>query len=145
MRGNLVLPLKYGFTCIIFSWYDDRRPAKGNPVSSVGNSILLCPHGGFMFTYDSMLHGDAQQWVTGNPFNVHYKTSFVMRMDTSEVQAFKSQCLCVDSIALLWPDEWEVISKMFLVDNSISIRRMPDTTQDNSGVCYQTQPGERNC
>lgn len=68
-----------------------------------------------------------------------------MRMDTSEVQAFKSQCLCVDSIALLWPDEWEVISKMFLVDNSISIRRMPDTTQDNSGVCYQTQPGERNC
>ncbi|XP_030632377.1 ubiquitin carboxyl-terminal hydrolase 48 isoform X2 [Chanos chanos] len=37
-----------------------RRPAKTNPVSSVGNSILLCPHGGFMFTYDSMVNGDAQ-------------------------------------------------------------------------------------
>ncbi|XP_028855208.1 ubiquitin carboxyl-terminal hydrolase 48 isoform X1 [Denticeps clupeoides] len=37
-----------------------RRPAKSSPVSSVGNSILLCPHGGFMFTYESMLTGDAQ-------------------------------------------------------------------------------------
>uniref|UniRef100_A0A673HNN5 Ubiquitin carboxyl-terminal hydrolase 48 n=1 Tax=Sinocyclocheilus rhinocerous TaxID=307959 RepID=A0A673HNN5_9TELE len=55
-----------------------RRPAKSNPVSSVGNSILLCPHGGFMFTYDSI-------------------------------------------IALLWPAEWEVISRMFLVDQVISI------------------------
>uniref|UniRef100_A0AAY4D3S0 Ubiquitin carboxyl-terminal hydrolase 48 n=1 Tax=Denticeps clupeoides TaxID=299321 RepID=A0AAY4D3S0_9TELE len=35
-----------------------RRPAKSSPVSSVGNSILLCPHGGFMFTYESMLTGD---------------------------------------------------------------------------------------
>ncbi|XP_062842349.1 ubiquitin carboxyl-terminal hydrolase 48 isoform X2 [Trichomycterus rosablanca] len=37
-----------------------RKPAKSNPVSSVSNSILLCPHGGFMFTYDSMLQGDGQ-------------------------------------------------------------------------------------
>ncbi|XP_055040439.1 ubiquitin carboxyl-terminal hydrolase 48 isoform X1 [Misgurnus anguillicaudatus] len=81
-----------------------RRPAKGNPVSSVGNSILLCPHGGFMFTYDSMLQGDAQH------------------------------------IALLWPAEWEVINKMFLVDQSISIRRIPETTQENSNVRYQTHP-----
>uniref|UniRef100_A0A8C1VV87 Ubiquitin carboxyl-terminal hydrolase 48 n=1 Tax=Cyprinus carpio TaxID=7962 RepID=A0A8C1VV87_CYPCA len=81
-----------------------RRPAKGNPVSSVGNSILLCPHGGFMFTYDSMLQGDAQH------------------------------------IALLWPAEWEVISRMFLVDQVISICRIHDKTQDNGIVQYQTHP-----
>ncbi|XP_067243976.1 ubiquitin carboxyl-terminal hydrolase 48 isoform X1 [Chanodichthys erythropterus] len=81
-----------------------RRPAKSNPVSNVGNSILLCPHGGFMFTYDSMLQGDAQH------------------------------------IALLWPAEWEVISRMFLVDQAISICRIYDKTQDNGNVQYQTHP-----
>ncbi|KAJ8367378.1 hypothetical protein AAFF_G00320470 [Aldrovandia affinis] len=39
----------------------NQRPAKSAPVSSVGNSVLLCPHGGFMFTYDSMVRGDTQQ------------------------------------------------------------------------------------
>uniref|UniRef100_A0A671TAH7 Ubiquitin carboxyl-terminal hydrolase 48 n=1 Tax=Sinocyclocheilus anshuiensis TaxID=1608454 RepID=A0A671TAH7_9TELE len=88
-----------------------RRPAKSNPVSSVGNSILLCPHGGFMFTYDSML-------------------------------TFKSDCLCLSmhSIALLWPAEWEVISRMFLVDQVISICRIHDKTRDNGNVQYQTHP-----
>ncbi|XP_016338262.1 ubiquitin carboxyl-terminal hydrolase 48-like [Sinocyclocheilus anshuiensis] len=81
-----------------------RRPAKSNPVSSVANSLLLCPHGGFMFTYDSMLQGDAQH------------------------------------IALLWPAEWEVISKMFLVDQAISICRIHDKTHDNGNVQYQTYP-----
>uniref|UniRef100_A0A8C1N5C0 Ubiquitin carboxyl-terminal hydrolase 48 n=1 Tax=Cyprinus carpio TaxID=7962 RepID=A0A8C1N5C0_CYPCA len=81
-----------------------RRPAKSNPVSNVGNSLLLCPHGGFMFTYDSMLQGDAQH------------------------------------IALLWPAEWEVISKMFLVDQAISICQIRDKTQDNGIVQYQTHP-----
>uniref|UniRef100_A0A673FVS7 Ubiquitin carboxyl-terminal hydrolase 48 n=1 Tax=Sinocyclocheilus rhinocerous TaxID=307959 RepID=A0A673FVS7_9TELE len=87
-----------------------RRPAKSNPVSSVGNSLLLCPHGGFMFTYDSML--------------------------------FKSECSCLSmhSIALLWPAEWEVISKMFLVDQAISICRIHDKTHDNGNVQYQTYP-----
>lgn len=81
-----------------------RRPAKSNPVSSVGNSILLCPHGGFMFTYESMLQGDAQH------------------------------------IALLWPVEWEVISRMFLVDQAISIHQVHDKTQDNGNVQYQICP-----
>ncbi|KAL7837137.1 hypothetical protein SRHO_G00268480 [Serrasalmus rhombeus] len=81
-----------------------RRPAKSNPVSSVGNSILLCPHGGFMFTYDSMLQGDAQH------------------------------------IALLWPAEWEVVCRLFLVDQPISICRIHDATQDNGNVLYHTQP-----
>ncbi|TRY94892.1 hypothetical protein DNTS_032992 [Danionella cerebrum] len=81
-----------------------RRPAKSNPVSNVGNSILLCPHGGFMFTYDSMLQGDAQH------------------------------------IALLWPAEWEVMSKLFLVDQVISVCRIHDDTNENGNVQYQTCP-----
>ncbi|XP_046881720.1 ubiquitin carboxyl-terminal hydrolase 48 isoform X1 [Hypomesus transpacificus] len=81
-----------------------RRPAKTTPVSSVGNSLLLCPHGGFMFTYDSMLKGDAQH------------------------------------IALLWPSEWEVISRLFLVDQPISICRLSQTTPTGPTVEYTTQP-----
>ncbi|XP_056293516.1 ubiquitin carboxyl-terminal hydrolase 48 isoform X2 [Pseudoliparis swirei] len=37
-----------------------RRPTKSSPVSNVGNTLLLCPHGGFMFTYDSLINGDGQ-------------------------------------------------------------------------------------
>lgn len=48
------------------------------------------------------------------------------------------------SIALLWPAEWEVISRMFLVDQVISICRIHDKTQDNGIVQYQTHPGEQN-
>ncbi|KAK2821211.1 hypothetical protein Q7C36_020554 [Tachysurus vachellii] len=81
-----------------------RKPAKSNPVSSIGNSILLCPHGGFMFTYDSLLQGDAQH------------------------------------VALLWPAEWDVICRLFLVDQPISICRIHDTAQDNGNVQYHTQP-----
>ncbi|KAJ8260292.1 hypothetical protein GJAV_G00179290 [Gymnothorax javanicus] len=82
-----------------------RRPAKSTPVSNVGNSVLLCPHGGFMFTYDSLLKGDAQH------------------------------------IALLWPSEWEVISRLFLVDQPISICRISGQTLDGAvNVEYRTQP-----
>lgn len=48
------------------------------------------------------------------------------------------------SIALLWPAEWDVIYKMFLVDHVISIYRIHDKTQDNGIVQYQTHPGEIN-
>ncbi|XP_035244156.1 ubiquitin carboxyl-terminal hydrolase 48 isoform X5 [Anguilla anguilla] len=82
-----------------------RRPAKSTPVSNVGNSVLLCPHGGFMFTYDSMVKGDAQH------------------------------------IALLWPSEWDVISRLFLVDQPISICRISEQTPDGAvNVEYRTQP-----
>uniref|UniRef100_A0A8C9U876 Ubiquitin carboxyl-terminal hydrolase 48 n=1 Tax=Scleropages formosus TaxID=113540 RepID=A0A8C9U876_SCLFO len=80
-----------------------RKPAKGNPVSSVGNSVLLCPHGGFMFTYDSMVKGDAQ-------------------------------------IVLLWPGEWDVIRRHFLVDQAISICRLSEKTQNTMNAQYRTQP-----
>ncbi|KAL0978076.1 hypothetical protein UPYG_G00165600 [Umbra pygmaea] len=81
-----------------------RRPTKSTPVSSIGNSLLLCPHGGFMFTHDSMLKGDAQH------------------------------------IALLWPSEWEVISRHFLVDQPISICRISEATPNGSSVEFSTQP-----
>ncbi|XP_029907601.1 ubiquitin carboxyl-terminal hydrolase 48 isoform X2 [Myripristis murdjan] len=81
-----------------------RRPTKSSPVSSVGNSLLLCPHGGFMFTYDSLVNGDAQH------------------------------------IALLWPSEWEVISRLFIVDQPISIHCSCQATPTGSTPQYSTQP-----
>lgn len=76
-----------------------RRPTKSSPVSSVGNSILLCPHGGFMFTYESLVNGDTQH------------------------------------IALLWPSEWEIMSRLFIVDQPISISLSKGSTSQ-----YTTQP-----
>uniref|UniRef100_A0A8C4HJQ3 Ubiquitin carboxyl-terminal hydrolase 48 n=1 Tax=Dicentrarchus labrax TaxID=13489 RepID=A0A8C4HJQ3_DICLA len=81
-----------------------RRPTKSSPVSNVGNTLLLCPHGGFMFTYDSLISGDAQH------------------------------------IALLWPSEWEVISRLFIVDQPISIHCFKETTSSGSTTQYTTQP-----
>ncbi|XP_042262689.1 ubiquitin carboxyl-terminal hydrolase 48 isoform X1 [Thunnus albacares] len=81
-----------------------RRPTKSSPVSNVGNSLLLCPHGGFMFTYDSLINGDAQH------------------------------------IALLWPSEWDVISRLFIVDQPISIHCFKQTTPTGPTTQYTTQP-----
>ncbi|XP_072239063.1 ubiquitin carboxyl-terminal hydrolase 48 isoform X2 [Leuresthes tenuis] len=81
-----------------------RRPTKSSPVSNVGNTLLLCPHGGFMFTYESLINGEAQH------------------------------------IALLWPNEWEVISRLFIVDQPISIHCFKQTTTDGSTTRYTTQP-----
>ncbi|KAF0035487.1 hypothetical protein F2P81_013245 [Scophthalmus maximus] len=81
-----------------------RRPTKSSPVSNVGNTLLLCPHGGFMFTYDSLIGGDAQH------------------------------------IALLWPNEWEVISRLFIVDQAISIHCFTQTTPGGPSPRFTTQP-----
>ncbi|XP_077582327.1 ubiquitin carboxyl-terminal hydrolase 48 isoform X1 [Stigmatopora nigra] len=81
-----------------------RRPTKSSPVSSVGNSLLVCPHGGFMFTYDSLINGDAQH------------------------------------ISLLWPSEWEIIRKLFIVDQPISIHCFKQTTPTGPSMSYTTQP-----
>ncbi|XP_040926704.1 ubiquitin carboxyl-terminal hydrolase 48 isoform X2 [Betta splendens] len=81
-----------------------RRPTKSSPVSNVGNALLLCPHGGFMFTYDSLINGDAQH------------------------------------VALLWPSEWEVISRLFIVDQPISIHCFKQTTPSGPTAEYTTQP-----
>lgn len=37
-----------------------RKPTRCSPVSSVGNSALLCPHGGLMFTFASMTKEDSK-------------------------------------------------------------------------------------
>ncbi|XP_053308478.1 ubiquitin carboxyl-terminal hydrolase 48 [Spea bombifrons] len=64
-----------------------RRPTRCSPVLSLGNSILLCPHGGIMFTFSNMTNEDARL------------------------------------VALLWPEEWEIMRKLFIVDYSIRISR----------------------
>ncbi|KAJ3602666.1 hypothetical protein NHX12_030415, partial [Muraenolepis orangiensis] len=51
-----------------------RRPTKSAPVSSIGNSLLLCPHGGFMFTYESLVNGDFQQQDTSTGSAPQYTT-----------------------------------------------------------------------
>ncbi|XP_075952864.1 ubiquitin carboxyl-terminal hydrolase 48 isoform X1 [Anarhichas minor] len=81
-----------------------RRPTKSSPVSNVGNTLLLCPHGGFMFTYDSLINGDGQH------------------------------------VALLWPSEWEVISRLFIVDQPISIHCFKETILTGPTTQYTTQP-----
>lgn len=81
-----------------------RRPTKSSPISNVGNSLLLCPHGGFMFTCESLVNGDTQH------------------------------------IALLWPSEWEVISRLFIVDQAISIRLCKESTPNGPVTQYTTKP-----
>ncbi|XP_037346646.2 ubiquitin carboxyl-terminal hydrolase 48 isoform X2 [Pungitius pungitius] len=81
-----------------------RRPTKSSPVSNVGNTLLLCPHGGFMFTYDSLINGDGQH------------------------------------VAVLWPSEWEVISRLFIVDQPISIHCFRETSLSDATTQYTTQP-----
>ncbi|XP_061641899.1 ubiquitin carboxyl-terminal hydrolase 48 isoform X4 [Phyllopteryx taeniolatus] len=44
------------------------------------------------------------------------------------------------SIALLWPSEWEVISKLFIVDQPISIQCFKQTTSTGPTTKYTTQP-----
>ncbi|XP_029948183.1 ubiquitin carboxyl-terminal hydrolase 48 [Salarias fasciatus] len=81
-----------------------RRPTKSSPVSNVGNTLLLCPHGGFMFTYESLINGDAQH------------------------------------VALLWPSEWDVISRLFIVDQPISIHCFQQPSAAAGATQFTTQP-----
>lgn len=46
------------------------------------------------------------------------------------------------SIALLWPNEWNVISRLFIVDQPISIHCLKQTTPSGSTTQYTTQPGK---
>ncbi|XP_051493315.1 ubiquitin carboxyl-terminal hydrolase 48 isoform X2 [Apus apus] len=81
-----------------------RRPTRCSPVSSVGNSALLCPHGGLMFTYASMTKEDSKL------------------------------------IALIWPNEWERIQKLFVVDHVIKITRTRGAGADPEGAQYSSEP-----
>lgn len=46
------------------------------------------------------------------------------------------------SVALLWPSEWDVISRLFIVDQPISIHCLKRTTPSGSTTQYTTQPGK---
>lgn len=47
------------------------------------------------------------------------------------------------SIALLWPSEWEIISRLFIVDQPISIHCLEQATPSGPTTQYTTQPGKR--
>ncbi|XP_060707924.1 ubiquitin carboxyl-terminal hydrolase 48 isoform X1 [Hemiscyllium ocellatum] len=82
-----------------------RKPTKCSPVSSVGNNALLCPHGGLMFTAESMTKEDSKH------------------------------------VALLWPSEWEIIHKLFVVDNTIKVIRLMSTGENGTvQLEYTTSP-----
>ncbi|KAM9297028.1 ubiquitin carboxyl-terminal hydrolase 48 [Gastrophryne carolinensis] len=82
-----------------------RRPTKSGPVSSVGNSLLLCPHGGLMFSFSCLTKEDSRL------------------------------------IAFLWPSEWEVVQRLFIVDRTIRISRTTVTEGDNSQtITYTSDP-----
>ncbi|XP_077116588.1 ubiquitin carboxyl-terminal hydrolase 48 isoform X3 [Ranitomeya variabilis] len=77
-----------------------RRPTKCGPVQSLGNKLLLCPHGGLMFSFSTMTKEDSKLF------------------------------------ALLWPAEWEVIQKLFIVDHTIRISR----TVEDAAALYVSEP-----
>ncbi|XP_078186808.1 ubiquitin carboxyl-terminal hydrolase 48 isoform X9 [Callithrix jacchus] len=81
-----------------------RKPARCSPVSSVGNSALLCPHGGLMFTFASMTKEDSKL------------------------------------IALIWPSEWQMIQKLFVVDHVIKITRIEMGDVNPSETQYISEP-----
>uniref|UniRef100_A0A4W3GMX6 Ubiquitin carboxyl-terminal hydrolase 48 n=1 Tax=Callorhinchus milii TaxID=7868 RepID=A0A4W3GMX6_CALMI len=80
-----------------------RKPTKCSPVSSVGNNALLCPHGGLMFTAESMTKEDSKH------------------------------------VALIWPNEWEILHKLFVVDNTIKVMRK--TSIAETGLCVECREG----
>uniref|UniRef100_A0A8C0L3M3 Ubiquitin carboxyl-terminal hydrolase 48 n=1 Tax=Canis lupus dingo TaxID=286419 RepID=A0A8C0L3M3_CANLU len=79
-----------------------RKPTRCSPVSSVGNSALLCPHGGLMFTF--------------------------------------ACCVFLHSIALIWPSEWQMIQKLFVVDHVIKIIRTEVGDVNPSETQYISEP-----
>uniref|UniRef100_A0A673TWW9 Ubiquitin carboxyl-terminal hydrolase 48 n=1 Tax=Suricata suricatta TaxID=37032 RepID=A0A673TWW9_SURSU len=81
-----------------------RKPTRCSPVSSVGNSALLCPHGGLMFTFASMTKEDSKL------------------------------------IALIWPSEWQMIQKLFVVDHVIKIIRTEAGDVSPSETQYISEP-----
>ncbi|XP_040279587.1 ubiquitin carboxyl-terminal hydrolase 48 isoform X1 [Bufo bufo] len=82
-----------------------RRPTKSGPVQSLGNSLLLCPHGGLMFSFSTMTKEDSKL------------------------------------IALLWPSEWDILQKLFIVDHTIKISRRTVTADENNvATIYVSEP-----
>ncbi|XP_029433962.1 ubiquitin carboxyl-terminal hydrolase 48 isoform X2 [Rhinatrema bivittatum] len=81
-----------------------RRPTRCNPVSSIGNSALLCPHEGLMFDFATMTKEDSKL------------------------------------IALIWPVEWEMMQKQFVVDQAIKIVKTETTENSAVNTLYVSEP-----
>lgn len=64
------------------------------------------------------------------------------RSNAASAAGSDSEWFVLLSIALLWPSEWEIISRLFIVDQQISIHRLTRTAPDGPCAQYTTQPGE---
>ncbi|XP_029422055.1 ubiquitin carboxyl-terminal hydrolase 48 isoform X9 [Nannospalax galili] len=99
-----------------------RKPTRSTPVSSVGNAALLCPHGGLMFTFPSLTKEDSklcqplERREGGWPTATH------------------------NNIALIWPSEWQMIQKLFVVDKVIKITRIEVGDVNPSEAQYISEP-----
>ncbi|XP_054979011.1 ubiquitin carboxyl-terminal hydrolase 48-like isoform X3 [Sorex araneus] len=69
-----------------------RKPTRCSPVSSIVNSALLCPHGGLMYTIDSMAEEDAKhiaviwpsEWEMLQKFFAVDQAIKIIRMETEK-------------------------------------------------------------
>ncbi|KAL7976145.1 hypothetical protein Chor_008242 [Crotalus horridus] len=100
-----------------------KRPTRCSPVSSVGNRELLCPHGGLMFTVASMTKEDSK---------LPRGRGWPLR-ETAGTASWHS-------VALIWPDEWEKIRKLFVVDHAIRVIRREAPEESAERLLYMTEP-----
>lgn len=54
-------------------------------------------------------------------------------------------CFFLHSIALIWPSEWQMIQKLFVVDKVIKITRIEVGGVNPSEVQYISEPGKFAC
>ncbi|XP_049622832.1 ubiquitin carboxyl-terminal hydrolase 48-like [Suncus etruscus] len=81
-----------------------RNPTSCSPVTSIGNSALLCSHGGLLHKFDSTVKEDAKH------------------------------------VALIWPNEWEIMKKIFIVDQVIKIIKTAAGKENPLETQYVSDP-----
>lgn len=56
---------------------------------------------------------------------------------------FNNLYLPLHSVALIWPSEWEIIHKLFVVDNTIKVIQLMKTGETGTVLLeYKTIPGK---
>lgn len=57
----------------------------------------------------------------------------------------KACCVFLHSIALIWPSEWQMIQKLFVVDHVIKITRTEVEDANPSETQYISEPSKFSC
>ena len=57
----------------------------------------------------------------------------------------KACCVFLHSIALIWPSEWQMIQKLFVVDHVIKITRTGLEDESPSEAQYISEPSKFSC